>query len=242
MSRRIIFLFLVIVISLLGAVTAFALGPAPSWQLNLAPAGVCSDDDVFIPGVEINVPAPMFASEQGTYSAPGFPNLGYTQDTNFQGVGTFGFTVFTDPYVLPANTPVTLSVTTFYGPNYTGGVAYVSTMTWDCTTGVIISLENGIPTPPAEPVDFCPNPLPDGSVVGEAPLGAQIYWEPAEGSASLGNTLNPGTYWVVGVDESGAFSKIWLTCNSQFWVPSNALQPSYLPPQNGQPLPTRVVS
>lgn len=191
--------------------------------------------------VDINVPPPMFASEQGTYSAPGFPNLGLTQDSSFQGVGTFGFFVF-GAYALPPNTPVTLSVTTFYGPNYTGGVAYVSTMTWDCTTGAILSLENGIPTPPAEPVGFCPNSLPDGSVVGEAPLGAQIYWAPDEGSASQGLTLNPGTYWVVGVDETGNFSKIWLTCTSQFWVLSSALQPNYAPPWNGQPLPTRVVS
>ncbi|GEM_PF-3859944 len=214
--------------------TVFALGPAPSWQLNLAPAGVCTDDDVFIPGVEINAPSP--ASELGTYSAPGFPNLGYTQDSNFTGVGTFGFTVFTDPYVLPANTQVTLTVTTYKGPNYTGGVAYISSMTWDCTTGVISSLTN------TEVLPACPNPLLAGSVVGEAPAGAQVYWAPNAGSASPGVVLNPGTYWVMGVDETGEYSKIWLTCESVFWVRSDTLQPSYRPPQNGQALPTRVVN
>lgn len=216
------------------AFAVFALGPAPSWQLTTAPAGVCTDDDVFIPGVEINVPAPMFASEQGTLSAPGFPNLGYSQDTNFQGVGTFGFTVFTDPFVLPANTPLTLSITTYAGPNYTGGATYVSTMTWDCTTGVVSSLVNGIPDSSG-----CATGLPSGAVMGSAPNGAQIYSSP--GSATT-NTLNPGTYYVLGVDATGEYSKIWLTCNSEFWVRSDTLQPSYQAPWNGQPLPTNVVN
>lgn len=146
----------------------------------------------------------------------------------------------TDPTGIIADTPQGLS--------HTLSGTLLSTYTFDPVPDVpaCASLPLQLPAepdaPPAEPADFCLNPLPDGSVVGEAPLGAQIYWEPAEGSASLGNTLNPGTYWVVGVDESGAFSKIWLTCNSQFWVPSNALQPNYAAPWNGQPLPTRVVS
>jgi hypothetical protein len=216
--------------------TVVALGPAPSWELTTAPAGVCSDDDVFVPAVEINVPAPQFASERGTYSAPGFPDLGYTLDLSFQGVGTFGFTVFTDPYVLPANTLVTLTVTTYNGPNYTGGTAYISSMTWDCTTGAIIALTNTVP------VGDCPNPLISGSVVGEAPGGAQVYWAPNANSASPGIILNPGTYWVMGADETGAYSKVWLTCQSVFWVRSDTLQPSFRPPQTGEPLPTRVVS
>lgn len=123
---------------------AEAMGPAPSWQLNLGAPASCVDDDVFVPGVEINVPGPP-ASERGVLSAPGFPNLGFTQDSNFTGVGTFGFTVFTDPFSLPANTPLTLSVTTYYGPNFTGGTAYVSTLTWDCTTGVVLAREEGRP-------------------------------------------------------------------------------------------------
>ena len=226
----------VILVLALSAFAVFALGPAPSWQLTAAPAGVCTDDDIFIPGVEINVPAPMFASESGTLSAPGFPGLGYTQDTNFQGVGTFGFTVFTDPFVLPANTPLTLSITTYAGPNYTGGAVYVSTMTWDCTTGVISSLVNGIPDSSG-----CAAGLPSGAVMGHAPNGAQIYGSPAAGGATT-NNLNPGTYYVIGVDATGEYSKVWLTCTSQFWVRSDTLQPSYQAPWNGQPLPTNVVS
>ena len=232
--KRLAFFALLCAVLFASVATVLAFGPAPSWQLTTAPAGVCSDDDVTIPNVDVNVPSPLFASEQGTYSAPGFPNLGFTTDTSFQGVGTFNFTVFTDPYVLPANTPVTLTVTTYNGPNFTGGVAYVSSMIWDCTTGAIISLTNGVPG------ETCSNPLPSGSVVGEAPLGAQVYWKPGE--VSPGVVLNPGTYWVVGVDESGDYSQIWLACETDLlWVRSDTLQPSFQAPQNGQPLPTRVV-
>jgi hypothetical protein len=119
------------------------LGPAPSWVLTAGAVNTCVDDDVFLPGVYINVPSPMFASERGVLSAPGFPNLGFTQDSNFQGVGTFGFTVFTDPYTLPANTPLTLKVTTFNQANFLGGAAYVSFITWNCTTGAILDIGQG---------------------------------------------------------------------------------------------------
>ncbi|MFN8529111.1 MAG: hypothetical protein U0670_10900 [Anaerolineae bacterium] len=84
----------------------------------------------------------------------------------------------------------------------------------------------------------CTLSIPSGSVVGEAPAGAQIFSAPG---AATNLTLNPGTYWVVGVDESGGFYKIVLAC--QFlWVPVDTMGPSYQAPQNGAPLPTRVVS
>lgn len=127
-------------------------GPVPSWRLTQGAAGVCADDDVLMPGVFINAPAPGFYSEQGVYSAPGFPSLGFTEDNSFQGVGAFGFTVFTDPYVLPDNTPVSLIVRTFRGPNQTGGVAYESYVTWNCTTGAVIDIGERVFALSAEPV------------------------------------------------------------------------------------------
>ena len=85
----------------------------------------------------------------------------------------------------------------------------------------------------------CRLSIPAGSVVGEAPLGAQVYWSP--GNVSPGIVLNPGTYIVVGQDESETYYQIFLAC--QFvWVRKDTMQPSYLPPQNGTPLPTRIVS
>lgn len=228
----------VFAVLLIGAAGVLALGPNPSWQLTQGvPASCSASGGLSMPGVDINV-SPGPASEQGVLSAPGNPNLGYTVDTSFSGVGTFAFTVFLNaPYALPANTPLTLSVTTYNGPNYTGGVSYVSTITWDCTTGALV-----VVAPPAMPA-VCQTPLPDGSVVGDAPGGAQAYWAPSAGKSAQGIILNPGSYWVVGFDETGGFAQVWLTCDTQLlWVQAGAIGPSHNAPWNGTPLPARVVS
>ncbi len=80
--------------------------------------------------------------------------------------------------------------------------------------------------------------VPAGSVVGDTPFQTQVYYEP--GNVSPGVFLNPGTYIVIGQDESETYYKIMLAC--QFvWVRKENMQPSYQPPQNGTPLPTRIV-
>lgn len=96
----------------------------------------------------------------------------------------------------------------------------------------------GTPEVPAGPVTSCRLTFPDGSVVGEAPLGAQIYYEP--GNIAPGYIANPGTYIVVGQDESETYYQIVLSCQL-VWVRKDTMQPSFLPPQNGTPLPTRIV-
>lgn len=84
----------------------------------------------------------------------------------------------------------------------------------------------------------CTLVVPLGSVVGDAPFSTQVYYEP--GKASPGVMLNPGTYIVLGQDESESFYKIMLAC--QFvWVEKAAMQPSFQAPQNGAPLPTTIV-
>ncbi|MBX3066531.1 MAG: hypothetical protein KF726_26355 [Anaerolineae bacterium] len=85
----------------------------------------------------------------------------------------------------------------------------------------------------------CGISIPSGSVVGEAPLGAQVYYEP--GNISAGVVLNPGTYWVIGQDASETYYKVVLACQT-VWVRKDTMQPSYQAPQNGTPLPTRIVS
>lgn len=106
--------------------------------------------------------------------------------------------------------------------------------------------ETGLPTD--SPYSFCGAGLapdgscrlniPEGSVVGEAPLGAQAFYEPGNASNF---SLNPGTYIVIGQDESESYYKIVLACQT-LWVLKESMQPSYLLPQNGTPLPTRIVS
>ncbi len=81
--------------------------------------------------------------------------------------------------------------------------------------------------------------IPADSVVGEAPAGAQVYYSP--GNIAPNIVLNPGTYIVVGQDVSETYYKVVLAC--QFvWVRKDTMQPSFQAPQNGTPLPTRIVS
>ncbi len=84
----------------------------------------------------------------------------------------------------------------------------------------------------------CTLPVPEGSVVGDTPYSAQVYWAP--GKVSPGVFLNPGTYIIIGQDESETYYKAVLACQ-YVWVLKSDMQPSYLPPQNGAPLPTRIV-
>jgi hypothetical protein len=84
-----------------------------------------------------------------------------------------------------------------------------------------------------------PCPIPSGSVVGDMPFATSAYWAPGKLTAPV-VTINPGTYWVVGVDSTAAFYQIYLSCQLM-WVPVNSLQPTFQSPWNGQTLPTRTV-
>ncbi|MFN8448770.1 MAG: hypothetical protein U0521_09315 [Anaerolineae bacterium] len=84
----------------------------------------------------------------------------------------------------------------------------------------------------------CQLAIPDGSVVGNTPYSAQVYYEP--GNVSPGVFLNPGNYIVIGQDATETYYKIVLACQ-YVWVLKSDFQPSYEAPQNGAPLPTRVV-
>jgi len=101
-----------------------------------------------------------------------------------------------------------------------------------CATGNI--LYNGVPQ-----TNGCGLNIPDNSVVGEAPLGAQAFYAP--GQIASGVVLNPGTYIVTGQDESETYYQVVLACQL-LWVRKDTMQPSFQAPQNGAPLPTQIVS
>lgn len=208
----------------------------PSWEAIAGAAGVCTDDDVFI-SVEIVATSP--ASERGTFTAPGFPSLGFTQDTSFTGTGTFGFTIFTDPFVLPAGTPMTLIITTYNGPNYTGGVSFVSGLTWDCTTGTVLYKWNEIPTG-AQPGCDVSLPVPATAVGGTFVTDAALYAEPGVLTSPTLTIPAGQSARVIGLDASGQYYKIAWVCNF-LWVRSNTIGPNYDSVWQGRPLPTDVV-
>ncbi|MCA9906697.1 MAG: hypothetical protein KC547_22735, partial [Anaerolineae bacterium] len=94
--------------------------------------------------------------------------------------GPFGSTNYTTP---PQYNPITLTLTSHAGNGLPEAITFTAQGTCD-----------GLPWLAA-----CTLNIPEGSVVGEAPLGASVYSSPGE---ATNITLNPGTYIVVGQDES----------------------------------------
>lgn len=77
------------------------------------------------------------------------------------------------------------------------------------------------------------------SVVGSLPFLTQAYYEP--GNVSPGLFVNPGTYWIVGVDEAAEYYKIIIACEF-VWVPVENMGPNYDSVWQGRALPTNVVT
>jgi hypothetical protein len=167
-----------------------------------------------------------YMNEQATITINGLTGWNIFDNFNYSAVSNPG------TYPIPSGQEMRLDFT-LERPK--GTVLYAWTLIVDgCDTGNI--LYNGLTTTTAS--GACALNIPSGSVVGEAPLGAQIYYAPAQ---ATNLTLNPGTYIVVGQDESETYYKIVLACQFR-WVRKDTMQPSYQSPQNGAPLPTRIVS
>lgn len=130
------------------------------------------------------------------------------------------------PYTAaPQYNPLTITLISLAGNGYEEQI--MTKQTGSC---------EGLPTyVPLEPICLA---IPDGSVVGALPSATQAYYAP--GNIAPEVVLNPGTYWVLGEDESGQYYKIILACQ-YLWVPVDSMQPSYQAPWSGQPLPTTVV-
>jgi hypothetical protein len=112
----------------------------PSWALNAGVPNSCSGTSGGALFTTVNINNPAAASEQGVLFANGPGVIGSTFDTSYTGVNpSVGFTIFLSAtYNLPAHTPIRLTITTFNLPNYLGGVSYVDTNWWDCTTGLFV--------------------------------------------------------------------------------------------------------
>ncbi len=100
--------------------------------------------------------------------------------------------------------------------------------------GIIISVGASPITIPG-----CQITVPAGSVVGNAPAGARVYWAP-DRATEPPITLNPGTYWVIGQDASETYYKIVLACQFR-WVRKDTMGPNFDNVWRGTPLPTRIV-
>jgi hypothetical protein len=90
---------------------------------------------------------------------------------------------------------------------------------WDEDPDFFYALVNCGPTPLK--ADACVNPLPDGSVVYDVPLGAPAYFNPDLQSAANFN-LPAGT-WKISEFKDG-FAKVWIACQATpIWIPKSAV-------------------
>ena len=206
----------------------------PSWDVQAGAPDTCVVTDGFsLTDVYVNITGTA-ASEKGSLTAEGYGELGYTTDGSFGPfVGYIGFFVFVSaPYSLPAHTPLTLTVTTYNDPGFSGGVSYVSTITWDCTTGETIVVE--------KPGCDVLMPIPATAVGGTFVADAPVYWKPGELTNPLVTIKAGNSARVLGLDASGEYYKIIWVCNF-LWVPRATLGPNYDAVWHGAPLPTGVV-
>jgi len=124
----------------------------PSWELNAGVANSCSEIDGSGLLTTVTVNNPSAASEQGVLSVMGVGQVGTTTDNSFSGIGSFGFVITVNTgYSVPAHTPITMQITTFKQPNFLGGVSFVDTHTWDCTTGAFVASAAPAPVPATSP-------------------------------------------------------------------------------------------
>lgn len=210
-------------------------GPIPSIELLDGPGiDICTNT---------NFPTPIWLRWDGvtrSYSdemlVPGFGNV-----SNFWGNysgsidSLFSYGWGPSAYSVPDGTIITFRVTSYNGPDRTGGVAYVSTLNVDCTTGLAVIIEDTVEnTPGCDALMYIPASAVGATITADTP----VYWTPGELSDEVfpaGTTLR-----AIGVDASGMYTKVLFGCG-YYWVPSSAIGPNYDSVWNGAPLPTDVV-
>jgi hypothetical protein len=103
-------------------------------------AGTCSGG-AFNVNTFINVTG--VASADVTVTAPGVGTIEEFTDETGTNLGAYNAVYPTfqiKPFGggLPPNTKITITITTYSGPNRTGSVSFISTIVFDCTTGEVL--------------------------------------------------------------------------------------------------------
>lgn len=81
-------------------------------------------------------------------------------------------------------------------------------------------------------------PITSSAVVGRFIVNSPAYWAPGKSTDIVIEAGN--TAWVVGVDASGAYYKVYWVCQA-LWIPVGNMGPNYDEVWNGRPLPADVV-
>ena len=133
-------------LAFLGIIAFMPTGPAQAQAVStIRPIGGVAGTCVVNTGFSFPVSYVHTGTGSDTFqmTAPGFGQLNtvFTQEPTIgypigSGTGIYGTGALT--YSLPAHTPITLSITTFSGNNYTGSSSTAS-LTYDCTSGATVA-------------------------------------------------------------------------------------------------------
>jgi hypothetical protein len=130
-------------------------GTRPSIEITGSVANICDNSGGALnPNIPTIVNRYVGASTRAVMSVAGVGVVAdQVENEPFGGpasAGSFGF--LPAAYNVVAGTLVTVTMTTHFGPNETGGVAYISQIVFACDTGSISSLTNQeFPRPPSIP-------------------------------------------------------------------------------------------
>ena len=126
-------LVLVILSALVIPFSSQAASEVPSIEILGVPADVSCTGGTN-PGVPVYANLPVPASDTGTMSVAGVGVVSSIVENTPILVGTASYGFLPSAFSVPSGTPITVTITTYNGPDQTGGVAFVSTLIYEWTT------------------------------------------------------------------------------------------------------------